>query len=193
MKVEQLKELRRKLRVADQLVSGHSVLRDRLRRRSMVIEILILVASGVLAALVFVDPVLAASLVPYEWSPKGAIGVLALFTFLASIVLLRVDWSGRSALHGRAAESWATAKAAIGSVLEAGEDIRADLINAAEAKYEAAGLHSISIPEDEFLALKRRHLIKVEISKQLDRRPGTNLFFATVRLWWSDNIVRRDD
>lgn len=47
-------------------------------------------------------------------------------------------------------------------------------------------------PESEFLAQKRNHLRKIEISKYLDKYPSASILLLRIKFWWRDNYVRKD-
>ena len=107
---DQQREVRRRYRVADMMVTMHSILRDDYGTRAIFLDCVIFASSIVIAALAFFDPRL------FEWLPfkndvtRVAIGVVAIITFLASILSWRVDWKGRANAHGRAAAAYAGAK-----------------------------------------------------------------------------------
>lgn len=61
------------------------------------------------------------------------------------------------------------------------------LLDKAALQYRLVSDTLIQIPENDFLRLKRKHLIKVEISRQLDTAPGTSIFLLSLRLWFRDN------
>jgi hypothetical protein len=46
----------------------------------------------------------------------------------------------------------------------------------------------VEIPERFFLKAKRRHLMKVAISKHLDTHPGASIVLTRMRLWWRGNF-----
>jgi hypothetical protein len=54
-------------------------------------------------------------------------------------------------------------------------------------RYDMASDLSVPIPEKDFLRQKRRHRIKVHISKHLDSHPYSSLVLIRLRHWWMDN------
>lgn len=162
-------EIQRRYRVADMMVTMHSVLRDSYAKRALSLDFLIFASSIIIAALAFFDPRL------FSWLPwdddvtRIAIGAVAVITFMCSIVSWRVDWKGRADAHARAATAYAGAKFRLGGV---DSNTDADEIERALFEYEEIGKSVVSIPDKKFLSLKSEHLLKIEVSRHLDRTPG---------------------
>ena len=164
-----LKEVERRYRVADQMVTMHSILRDIYGRRAVGLDSMIFLSSIIIAALAFVDPTL------LEWVPwdtgstRIAIGILAIVAFFASIMAWRVDWKGKADAHARAASAYTKAKFNLAAI-DGTSDIRN--LELALAQYEEIGRNAIPIPDSKFLNLKSEHLLKIEVSRFLDHFPG---------------------
>lgn len=166
---KQQREVRRRYRVADMMVTMHSMLRDDYAKRAVLLDCVIFTSSVVIAALAFFDPTL------FDWLPFGdgvtriAIGIVAVIIFLSSIASWRVDWKGRADAHGRAAEAYAGAKFRLGEVNAATD---AATIERALVEYEEIGRRAVSIPDKKFTRLKSEHLLKIHVSRALDETPG---------------------
>ena len=164
-----LNEVKRRYRVADQMVTMHSLLRDRYVKRAIGLDSSIFLSSIVIAALAFFDPTL------LEWLPwtvgstRIAIGILAIIAFFASIMGWRVDWKGKADAHGRAAAAYTKAKFTLRGI-DSTTDMRT--LELALAQYEEIGRNVIAIPDSKFLNLKSEHLLKIQTSRFLDRFPG---------------------
>jgi len=168
-------ELGRKFRVLDQILSMHTVLRDRYGRRALFVDVLLLACSVVFCASAFAsDQVLAL----FGRSPDRVRYLLRAFSvaaFMLSVVSLRVDWKGKSASHrdaaakmSRAVASFRTRQVDDGTWLPG---CSAEL----DGIYWEAMHNSVPIPENVFVSLKARHLRKVELSKMLSSNPGCPL------------------
>ena len=174
---EQQREVRRRYRVADMMVTMHSMLRDDYAKRGILLDCVIFASSVVIAALAFFDPKL------FDWLPFGddvtriTIGVVAVITFLSSIVSWRVDWKGRADAHGRAAAAYAGAKLRLGEVNAATE---AASVERALVEYEEIGKGAVSIPDKKFARLKSEHLLKIHVSRALDKTPGAPITLLKV-------------
>jgi hypothetical protein len=180
-------ELERIARVADMLCSGHSDLRDRYLVRALALDLAILSASTWLVALSFVEPKINVSLTPFAWDPQIWIGMLGAVVFFLSVLQLKTDWKGRADAHRRTSDIYAEVKRETRFLLSARtiEEIEWRRIL---AKYDMATSVGIAMPETEFLAQKRRHRIKVEISRHLDQRPSTSIAMLRIRFWFRDNF-----
>ena len=180
-------EIQRIARVSDMLCTGHATLRDKFATRALWLDLLILLSSTWLAALAFVSPDTAKSLSPGRLEPMLWIGVLAVFTFALSIVQLKVDWKGRSDAHQRSCHVYAEVKRLAQRLLRDEHAIHKDRCHEVLIRYELATQVGAHVPEKEFLKLKRKHRIKVEISKYLDTHPGASIWLTRVKMFVRDN------
>lgn len=60
------------------------------------------------------------------------------------------------------------------------------------ARYDLATEVGTQLPEKEFLAQKRNHLQKIEVSKFLDKHPSASILLLTLKFWWRDNCARKE-
>ena len=188
MNEEATREMERMYRVSDQMITAHSLLGSSFRRRALGVDLIVLVGSGLSASLAFVDPTIARFLIPTSIPPQVAIGLISILVCIITLVQLRVDWSGKAALHSRAAESWAALKHELGRI-KCNVDENADSeFTSFRSRYEAVTSGLVSVPEHTFATLKRRHKIKIEISRTLDSRPGAWVWLLHFRIWWRDNF-----
>jgi hypothetical protein len=184
-------EIDRMFRVADLMITVHSTLRDRYAFRARVADIVLLVGGALVAAFTFLDPAAARILLPSGLPASVLVGLAGIGIFVASLVQMKMDWGGRSALHGRAAEAYLVIKHEIGRAkCSLPEDPRSVefTFSSIRDRYEAIGATTISVPDRLFPRLKQIHSLKVEVSKALDLRPGTSILLLRFRLWWRDNI-----
>lgn len=184
-------ELVRICRVSDMLCTGHAALRDRYTRRAFVLDLLTLGVSTWLVALAFVEPRLNMTLTPFEWDSQIWIGTLGTGVFFLTLVQIKTDWKGRADAHKRTLDVYAEVKREAGYLLSAGEYDH-DACRRVFSRYDMAASVGVPIPEAEFLGQKRRHLVKVALSKELDGRPAASLAWLRARLWWRDNFKVND-
>lgn len=180
------RELERVARVADMMCSAHSALRDRYVRRALVLDLAILMPSAWLVALAFVEPRLNVSLTPFGLAPQVWVGLLSVVVFGFSVLQLRVDWKGRADAHARALDGYAEVKRDARFMLASGSEITERACRPVFARYGSAG--ATPVPEREFLAQKRRHVLKVAVSKHLDRCPAASPAVTKIRFWIRDNL-----
>ena len=176
--------LERALRVSDQSCSAYAFLRDRYRWRSTALDLSILLLSAWLTAMVFVQPEIGVRLSPTSMSKDLWLGLLSIGAFGLSLVQLQVNWKGR-------ALSYQLASAALSSFVKEHRSTaaRADSvqIQMALAKYQVITDALEPIPDAMFLTLKKRHALKVEVSRHLDKHPSANIWLLRLRLWFRDN------
>lgn len=179
-------------RVADMMCTAHAGLRDRYQSWALWLDLAVILLSAWLVALAFVEPRINVTLTPAGLEPQVWTGLLAVFVFGLSIVQLRVNWKGQADAHARAFESYAEVKRDARFLLAAAPEITEQACRPIFARYGSAG--AIPIPERKFLEQKRRHLLKVAVSKHLDAHPAASPLFTRFRFWFRDNFPsdRRD-
>lgn len=186
-------ELERIRRVSDTLCTAHAGLRDRLTRRALVLDLSILGLSSWLVALAFVEPRINVKLTPFGWDSQIWMGMLSVATFFLTIVQLKTDWKGRADAHKRTLDIYSEVKREAGYLLASGE-IEDHACQRVLSRYDMASAVGVAIPEGDFLPQKRRHKIKITLSKHLDTHPAASLLLTHLRFWIRDNITGgRDD
>ena len=176
--------LERAVRVADQSCTAYAALRDRHLRRSFWLDLSILLLSAWVVSMVFVQPRVALELSPKQIPSDIWIGLLSLLAFALSLVQLLVNWKGRAALYRQGAVSLSAFVKELRPRVATISEQEAD---AALARYSALTDGLESIPESQFLVLKKRHLLKVEFSRLLDKHPGANLTLWRISVACRDN------
>jgi hypothetical protein len=184
-------ELDRIRRVSDMLCSAHAHLRDRFARRAFALDLSMLGLSTWLVALAFVEPRLNVSLTPFDLDSQLWVGLLAVGTFFLTVVQLRTDWKGRSDGHKRTLDIYAEVKREAGYLLAPGE-LDEVACRRVFARYDMAAAVGVEISENDFLPQKRRHKMKVSLSKHLDTHPSASLPLTHLRFWIRDNFGKRD-
>ncbi len=180
-------ELDRIRRVSDTLCTGHAALRDRFSLRATVLDLLILGISSWLVALTFVEPRINVMLTPFDWDGQIWIGILGVATFFLTIVQLKTDWKARADAHKRTLDLYAEVKREAGYLLASAE-IEDNACRRVLSRYDMASAVGVEIPEADFLAQKRRHKIKVALSKHLDTHPSASLFITRLKFWIKSNF-----
>lgn len=183
-------EVERIRRVADQLCSAHAWLRDKFKRRALLLDVVILLASAWLTALAFADPRFDQWLIPFGLDSHLWIGLFGVIVFFLTLVQFKVDWGGKAEAHARSFSMYAEVKREAGYLLASSTDISHREFQRLAARYDMASDVGTSVPEADFLRLKRRHLVKVRISKLLDQKPGISILLTKLKLILSDNRSR---
>ncbi len=172
-------EVDRRYRVADMMVTMHSLLRDKFARRALMLDSAVYLSSIIIAALAFVDPKLMTWLPWSQDSTRIAIGVAAITTFSLSLLSARVNLRSKSDGHGRAAIAYTSVKFRIGS---RNHTLGDDELNRMLTFYEDVSQTAVNIPDSDFLPLKSEHYMKLRLSRLLDRHPAASLRLAKMRL-----------
>lgn len=186
---EQREELRRIRDVSDMMCTGHAGLRDRYARIALALDLSILALSTWLSALAFVAPSINLSLTPFGFDSQLWVGLLSVGVLFLAIVQLKTNWKGRSDAHRRTLDSYAEAKREAGYLLATGE-LDDPSCRRVLARYDMASAVGVEMPERFFLPQKRRHKMKVALSKHLDTHPGASLILTRFRFWVRDNFQK---
>ena len=180
-------ELERIRRVSDMLCTGHASLRDRFARRALILDLSFLALSTWLVALTFVEPQISLRLTPFGLNSQIWVGALSVATFFLTLVQFKTNWKGRADAYARTLDIYAEVKREAGYLLAAG-DIDEMSCRRVLSRYDLASAVGVAIPESEFLPQKRRHKIKVALSKHLDGHPSASLLLTRLRFWLRDNL-----
>jgi hypothetical protein len=180
-------ELKRIHRVSDMLCSAHAAMRDHQARKAAILDISILGLSIWLLALVFVDPAINVVVTPLHLNPTLWLGLVSVLTFFLSMLQVKVDWKGRADKHAQALAMYASVKRECSYLLASERVLPKNECHNVLARYEMAGSLGVEIPEKDFLKQKRRHLLKIALSKHLDTHPSTSMLLVKFQWWWRDN------
>lgn len=183
-------EVERIRRVADLLCSAHAALRDRFKRRALLIDIFILLASAWLTAMAFADSRFNKWLIPFEIDSQLWLGLFGVVIFFLTLIQFKVDWAGRAEAHKRSCNMYAEVKREAGYLLASNAEIPSREFQRLTARYDMASDSGVEVSEKDFLPVKRRHLMKVRLSKLLDEKPGSSLILTKIKMLWQDNVSK---
>ena|SRR2546426_5292006 len=178
-------ELSRRFRVLEQTLSMHTALRDRHGRRALIVDLLLLASSVVFCASAFAGDDALSRLDHTPGEVRYLLRIFSVLAFMLSVLSLRVDWKGKSARNGDAAEKMSRAIASFRRHRGADGTWPPECSAELDAVYWGAMQNSVPIPEAAFVELKCRHLKKIELSKMLDSNPGCPVFVLRLILLWS--------
>lgn len=187
---EQVTELKRIRRLADNRCSSHALLRERYSRLATGLDVVILTISLTLATLAFIDEEIASKALAVgamSTNVGEVIGIMALITAFLTLLQIKVDWKGKSDAHTRAFRAYAILKQESGNALN-NDTVDTNVFNRIVHQDETTHAVAISIPENQFLKLKQHHLTKVKLSKHLDLHPSASILFTRMKFWFQDNF-----
>lgn len=181
------REFARKKRVADMLVTAHSILGERYRKISVGFDIALMLISF----LILLGSVSEITSPHYIGEKLGywaiySIPVGAALIFVLSVVEWRISWKQKSEAHFSSAREYSSIKGETTALLSKGfeeGDLEAAKI---EDRYDRLARTCVQIPHDKFVRLKRAHARKVALSKLLDSNPFAVLAVLRIRLAMKD-------
>ena len=180
-------DFERQKKVIGMMLTAHSVLRDKYLALSSFFENFLLVSAAILNAFVFIDATYIANITHIgEEYQKLVIGITSIIVFAISIVLLQVKWKEKAQNHERATgtlfdllqESRLIKNIPHGNLKE-------NAMEEFEKKYVVSLDGLVKIPDRKFNKLKLIHYRKIELSKLIDKYPGSRLFILKIKLFLS--------
>jgi hypothetical protein len=173
-------EYRRKFRVLDMMLSGHSSLSEKYRRRSTGLILAIMALSILAATLALQDPE-NVDILGIDLESKAWLALLSGLIFFLSIVELVLDWRGRAWSHADAARRLGKLKGEFRRAKVTVETVETDGLDL-DLEYDQTTAAIVEIPNSVFNRLKAKHRRKIEISKLLDKSPGAPLLLLRWRV-----------
>jgi hypothetical protein len=172
MSALKLADYNRRFRVLDQMLTGHSIERDRFVRRSTALTLTIIALSIVATMVAFISGERDVDFGVVTMTVQTSVGLLSAFIFFLGLLDLKVDWRQRAWSHEQAVDRLAELKAKYRAAKTVGDEVSLDGVDLLH-EYDMTMEAIVAVPEGRFLALKARHKRKVAISRLLDTRPGT--------------------
>lgn len=181
-----LEELKRIRRVSDMMVTAHASLKEEFSILSFLSDVSLFSCSLFLTVIAFADPDF---LIKYFGNKYTFwIGIFSIATFIFSFVSGALDWKIRAERHKYAFETYMNLKFAASDLINKIEkDEHVDVERFLE-RYYALTPTIIAIPERVFLQCKRKHVIKVFVSKYLDEHPAVSILLLKIKIWIRDNF-----
>jgi len=183
------KEIKRQYRVLQQILFMHLHLKRKYARSSVITKCTLIVCSVIFCATTFCSEKIYHFFGIQPEQAKIYLGISAILAFAASLVLLILDWEGKSAQHKEAASKWS-------SVLHKYRETKDDNGNWPDKvrkelseSYWEADRNSIKIPDSCFNKLKTKYLIYVEVSKRSSKYPGCPKFILWLLTFFSGTIL----
>ena len=180
--------IEKQAKVIDMMITMHSVLADRYARRSKILEVAMFTVSIVLISFVFLDPAVLSYFHLKSETARITTGLSSILIFLMSILLLIVDWKGKSVQHRDGFNTLVKLKNEWRDTLVNFEEI--DKRNLREFTNKSSLITSqlAPIPDSCFNTLKSYHYKKVELSKMISKNPGSTIFILKLKILWDKNL-----
>lgn len=176
-------ELDRNKKVLSMMITMHSILRDRYKRRSLILDLVIFSSSAILAAFVFIDYKYFSKINISIEDAQFIVGVFSLLIFVLTIINLIVRWKENAENHHKAAIQLFKLLNEARYLLEMEDnEERFSLFRAFNLKYSEIQESLVKIPDKKFNSLKSKHLKKMILSKMLDSNPTMPLILLKIKL-----------
>jgi hypothetical protein len=181
-------EFERQKRVINMMITAHSSLRDRYLYISRLIDIMLIVVSVCLNAVVFVEDSFYRSFFEKPESVKLFLGIVSVTVFALSMIGILLNTKQKSENHKQAAIQL--------SILLHESRIIDDIADGVERngkvsiffqKYNQINSMIASIPNRDFNRLKSKHLRKVELSKFISQNAGLPFFLQKIKFYFQKN------
>jgi hypothetical protein len=174
---------------ADLQVTSHSYLRDYYLGWGQRLNLYTLLFSAVLLLFTlspqdFIARTLYLPPDGYKW----VMAVAAFFTFCISLVDLAWNPASKSKAHDQAVGHYLRMNFELRNLMMAGQAVSRDKVRWIQDEFlDATDLPRI--PEDKALVFKKRHLVKLALSKMLEENPHRALWWLRLRLMWNPGLA----
>ena len=175
-------EIERQYRVVDQLVSMHSMLRDRYGCLALALNTSLVAVSLGLCVMTFVGDELLENAGQDPDFARLVVGLVAAIILALSITEFRVDWRAKGARHAGAAKRLSELKSEYRRVRQNPGDMEAEETTRLTTLYETTMQDVVEVPEKMFNRLKGRHLFKRILSEATSAHPKAPYWFLWIRL-----------
>jgi len=187
-------ELQRKYKVINMMITMHSILHQRFKKKSLVGNIFFLLTAIILNVFIFFD---------FDYLSftgfsidkiKNIVAVTSFLIFLLSVVFMLVEWSKKSEQHLQAINQLSRLLNELRSLLKI--ENSALLSNKSELfdeLYNQVNETIPKIPDKKFNYLKARHYNKVEISKFIDKHKGKPYFVIRILFFFEKTFKSKEN
>ncbi|WP_288960305.1 hypothetical protein [uncultured Sulfitobacter sp.] len=187
----QKQELLRIKRVSDMLCTAHSFLRDKYWVMNVAIEVFTIISTFALTVVALADETLLGELFSFNLNTRLWSGVVAAAIFAVTLMQLVVKWSEKAQAHSKSARMYSEVKREATYLLLNFENSDPKEFQRLADRYDMVSETGTTIPDHQFIKLKRRHEIKVAISKSISKNPGALIWFEKIRILYRDNKISR--
>lgn len=170
-------------RVVDTTLTAHCLLRDRYRRRELLLTLLVLALSIVATAAGLLSDKVRVDIGPASARLATWLGILTAVIFFLALVDLVFDWRRRAWAHEDAARRIGDLKLRMRAITLSNDMVDAGATDI-RAEYEQTLASVVEIPERQFLAMKSKHHRKVVLSKLIDTHAGAPVPYLRLLAAW---------
>ena len=175
-------KLEKRKDVIDMMVSMHAVLSSMYRNRAIIFDILLIISSIILLTFVFADQSYLSILRINESIAKTILGLSSILVTCLSLLSYVIDWRGKKICHDQAFRVLIGLKNEWRVFLFNKENINHENANKLEEKTVLILDQCINIDDKLFNKLKKKHYMKVALSRAISDNPNLPLFLLKFNL-----------
>jgi hypothetical protein len=175
-------ENERQYRVVDQMLTMHSLLRDRMERRAFWLNTALIASSLYLTVFTFVGDDLLRKLDLDPARTRFVFGLITIVVLICSITEFRVDWRSIAGRHAEAVSRLTRMKAKYRQFFTdtGGNNPQMNKILTSECDNMMSNISTI--PDQWFNVLKAEHQFKRLLSERISQCPKTPIWFLRLQL-----------
>jgi len=166
----------------DMMVTIHSELSSMYRNRTIIWDILLMISTIILLTFVFVDQSYLSTLGIDETNAKIILGLSSVTVSSLSLLSYIIDWRGKKICHDQAFKVLIGLKNEWRISLFSKESIKYENVVRLEEKTSLILDQCINIDDTVFNKLKKKHYMKVSLSKAISDNPNLPLFLIKFNL-----------
>jgi hypothetical protein len=180
-------ELERQKKVLSMMMTAHSVLKGRYSSLSTFFDVFLIIASAILNVVVFLDESFIKKHTGLDPATQKVIaGFASVAVFTISIILLRVRWREKAEDHAKAVDQLFQLMQESRRISNLqSEKVKEETFAKFNDRYTDVLSSIAQIPDRRFNSLKMIHNRKVELSKMIERYPGSRLIILKIKLFFS--------
>jgi hypothetical protein len=182
MEKADLEKLDKRKNTIDMMVSMHSELSSIYKNRATILDIILIIISIVLLTFVFADHSYFNNFGIDETSAKIILGLASIAISCLSLLSYVIDWRGKKVCHDQAFKMLIGIKNEWRIFLFNKESINYENVAKLEEKTDLILDQCINIDDKVFNKLKKRHYMKVKLSRAISDNPNLPLFFIKLNL-----------
>lgn len=177
-----LKELNRRYKVIDMMLTMHSILRDRFLWYSLITDLCSLCISIMLCSIIFLDPNILIAININQEKARIITGICSVLILMLTIISLRVDWDKKAEMHDHATKVLSQLKLDYREIINSDIQFGSQKAKELSEKYAIKMAEITEIPDNQFNRLRSLHYKKIELSKLISKHPGCPVLVLRVYL-----------
>lgn len=182
MEKPNFEKLHKRKDIIDMMTSMHSELSYMYKTRMLILDVLLIITTIILLTFVFADQSFLVNFGINENRAKIILGLSSIFVSCFSLLSYIIDWRGKKICHDQAFKTLLGLKSEWRIYLLNEESINFDSAIKLEEKTDLILSQCMPIDDKIFNKLKKKHYMKVALSKAISNNPNLPLFLLKLQL-----------